>query len=191
MRTLSTVLAALLVLAAFLPMAHSDQAVAAESQAKSWNLSGEVKARFEAKVVDILCELAGDCVDACGGGERHLGLLKPDGTLILAAKNIQAIFSGSAVDLAPYCGKQVEVDGLMVGEGGPQIYQVQWIKEVGAESFNKTNLWSKQWDAENPDMKDVKEPWFRKDKRIKARLEEDGYLGLGLETDRKYIAEEQ
>jgi len=186
MKALSTVFAALLASAVALPMAQ-----AAESQAKSWNLTGEVKARFEAKVVDVLCELAGDCVDNCGNGARHLGLLTSDGKLVLANKNIQPIFSGAAVDLAPYCGKQVEVDGLMVGEGGPKLYQIQLIREVGAEKFNKTNLWSKQWNAENPDLKKVKGPWFRKDPLVNAQIEKSGYLGLGLDVDKKFIEEEQ
>lgn len=186
MKIVSTMIAALVVSAATLPMAG-----AAESQAKSWNLTGEVKARFEAKVVDVLCELAGDCVDNCGNGERHLGLLQSNGKLVLANKNIQAIFSGAVVDLVPYCGKQVEVDGLMVGEGGPQLYQIQLIREVGAEKFNKTNQWSKKWNADNPDLKKVKGPWFRKDPRVNARIKADGYLGLGLDVDKKFLEEEQ
>lgn len=186
MKTLSSVFSAFLISAS---LASAVQA--AESQAKSWNLTGEVKARFEAKVVDVLCELAGDCVDNCGGGARHLGLLTKEGKLVLANKNIQPIFSGAAVDLAPYCGKQVEVDGLMVGEGGPQLYQIQLIREVGAEKFNKTNLWSKDWNKANPEAKKVKGPWFRKDPLINAQIKKDGYLGLGLEVDKKFIEEEQ
>lgn len=170
----------------FIPMAK-----AAESQAKSWNLTGEVMERFEAKVVDVLCELAGDCVENCGGGSRHLGMLKTDGKLIMAIKNTQPIFSGVAADLAPYCGKQVEVDGLMVGEGGPRFYQIQLIREVGAEKFSKTNLWSKKWNAANPDLQKIKGPWFRKDKRIEAQIKRNGYLGLGLDVDKKFIEEEQ
>ena len=36
--------------------------------AEEWGIEFEEKARFEAKVVDILCELSGDCPDNCGGG---------------------------------------------------------------------------------------------------------------------------
>ena len=43
--------------------------------AESWGLPEEEKTRFEAKVVDALCELTGDCPDRCGGGKRQLGLL--------------------------------------------------------------------------------------------------------------------
>ncbi len=51
--------------------------------ADSWGLPGEKEVRFEAKVVDILCELTGDCPADCGAGKRQLGLLKDDGTLVL------------------------------------------------------------------------------------------------------------
>ena len=43
------------------------------SEAKTWNLYAEQSARFEAKVVDILCELTGDCPTDCGGGVRQRG----------------------------------------------------------------------------------------------------------------------
>lgn len=72
------------------------------SQAGSWNLYAEVPARFEAKVVDLLCELTGDCPQDCGAGRRQLGLLRSaDNVLVLAMKNNQPLFTGAAVDLAP------------------------------------------------------------------------------------------
>ena len=33
----------------------------------------------------------------------------------------------------------------------------------------------------------VKGPWFRKDPRVKAEIAKDGYLGLGLETDKEFV----
>ena len=65
------------------------------SAAEEWGIEGEKKARFEAKVVDILCELSGDCPADCGAGKRQLGLLKDDGTLLLVAKNFD-IFANRA-----------------------------------------------------------------------------------------------
>lgn len=162
-----------------------------DSQAESWNLSGEVKQRFEARVVDILCELTGDCVADCGGGARHLGLLTADGRLVLANKNVQPIFSGAAVDLAPYCGKTVEVDGLMVGEGATRLYQVQLIREIGHGEFAKTNRWSRQWNADHPELARQKGPWFRKDPLIRDRIAAEGYLGLGPEADAAFIEAER
>jgi len=86
------------------------------SQAKDWNLLGQEKARFEAKVVDVFCEVAGDCPENCGDGRRQLGLLRSaDGVLVLANKNTQPAFTGANLDLLPYCNQEVEVDGLLVG----------------------------------------------------------------------------
>ena len=79
------------------------------SEAKTWNLCAEYPARFEATVVDMLCE----CTDNCGDGNRQLGLLRSvDGVLVYPNKNSQAAFTGAAAELLPYCGQEVEVVGL-------------------------------------------------------------------------------
>ena len=167
------------------------------SQAKNWNLLGQEKALFEAKVVDILCELTGDCPDNCGDGRRQLGLLRADdGRLLLANKNIQPAFTGANLDLLPYCNQDVEVDGLLVGleDYTPaKMYQVQLIRKKGETEWSKTNRWTKEWAKANPEPAKAKGPWFRKDPRINALIEKDGYLGLGLEKDeefKKYLFEE-
>src|SRR3546814_4180915 len=62
--------------------------IAANAQAaNSWGLPNEEIVRFEAKVVDVLCELSGDCPADGGAGHRQLGLVTDDGTLILPVKN--------------------------------------------------------------------------------------------------------
>jgi len=167
------------------------------SQAKNWNLLGQEKARFEAKVVDVFCEVAGDCPENCGDGRRQLGLLRSaDGKLILANKNTQPAFTGANLDLLPYCNQEVEVDGLLVGleEYTPaKMYQVQLIRKKGETEWSKTNRWTKDWAAANPAAAKIKGPWFRKDPRVNALIERDGYLGLGLEKDeafKKYLFEE-
>ncbi len=180
-RIITTVMAATLAITAWAG------AQAADSKAKSWGLSEEQKARFEAKVVDILCELSGDCPANCGAGTRQLGLLNGEGRLILANKNTQRIFSGAVEDLLPYCGKMVEVDGLFAGHSGTQVYQVQFIKEADAEKFRKANRWSKVWRKTYPEAAKKKGRWYRKDPRIKPLIERDGYLGLGLATDKAFI----
>lgn len=159
-----------------------------ESRAKSWNLKGEVKARFTAKVVDMLCEITGKCNEKCGGGSYQLGLLTTDGKLIPVNKNGQASFNGAVVDLLSHCGNTVEVDGLLVGEEVPaQYYQVQLIKPAGAE-WKKANLHTKQWKKQFPDV-GGKGPWFRRDPRVLSQLDKDGFLGLGDDADKKFIAE--
>lgn len=187
-RTIFALLAGLL---AALPPAFAPAGEwSAGSQAKEWGLVGEEKARFGAKVVDVLCELAGDCPADCGGGRRQLGLLREDGALVAPLKNRQAAFTGAAVDLYPFCGKEVEVDGLLVGDEDQtpvKFYMVQLIRERGAETWTKTNRWTKEWRRRHPELKGRKGPWFRRDPRILKAIEEHGYLGLGAEADKAFM----
>lgn len=175
------------------PLAAQDYS--ANSTARSWNLAGEIPATFEAKVVDVMCELTGDCPANCGDGDRQLALLRgADDVMVMVLKNNQPAFTGGVVDLLPYCGQDIAVDGLMVeDEDFPirNIYLVQRIKAAGAE-WTKASQWTKVWAKENPEAKG-KGPWFRRDPRIKERIEAEGYLGLGLEVDtafKEYLFEE-
>ena len=160
------------------------------SKAKAWNLEGEQKALFKAKVVDPLCVLHGDCTDDCGGGKRQLVLLrKADGVLLFALKNSQSAFSGAVTELLPFCNKAVEVDGLVINNpelGVKNIYMVQKIRLEGDADWIKANRWTKEWAKANPEAKG-KGPWFRRDPRVKAEIAREGYLGLGLEADEVFI----
>ncbi len=173
-----------------LPAAAQD--FAAQSEAQSWNLYAEQPARFEATVVDILCEMTGECAPDCGGGAHQLALLrKADGVLVLPLKNGQPVFSGSANDLQPFCGKEVEVDGLLLVDadaGLKNVYQLQKIRLVGDADWTKANRWTKDWAAKNPTAAGDG-PWFRRDPRINAMIAENGYLGLGLDVDAAFIKE--
>ena len=162
------------------------------SEAKTWNLYAEKPARFDAKVVDILCELTGDCPDNCGDGRRQLGLVRAaDDVLIFPNKNSQPAFTGAVVEMLPFCGKAVEVDGLMMEDpdlGAKNIYLLQKIREVGSEEWTKANRWTKEWAKNHPDAKG-KGPWFRRDPRVKESIAKDGYFGLGLDADQAYYEE--
>ena len=164
------------------------------SKAKDFGLNEAVQSTFSAKVVDLLCEVAGDCTDNCGEGNRQLGLVRDaDNKLIAVLKNGQFSFNGAAEDLLPYCNKKVEVDGIMVGdaeEHNTQFYMVQFIKAEGAAEFNKANKWTKAWAARNPDAKG-KGPWFRRDPRVMKQIEANGYFGLGKDADIAYAKENQ
>ena len=168
----------------------------AGSKARSWNLSGEETARFEGKVVDALCLLTGDCPADCGAGKRQMGILRSsDGRFLLVNKNGQPAFTGATVDLVPYCGQTVEVDGLLVGDprvtpglGEAKLFQVQTVRVPGAGAAKKTNLWTRDWKRRNPDA-GGKGPWFRRDPGVREQIEAHGRLGLGAEADRKYIEE--
>ncbi len=184
-------LKSLLIFAAVaLPNGAMAQDFSAGSDAESWNLYAEQPARFEATVVDILCEMTGDCPADCGAGKRQLGLLRTaDSALVYPNKNGQPVFSGAAGELRPYCGKQVEVDGLILSDpdiGANNIYQLQKIRAVGSTDWVKADQFTKDWQAANPGNTG-KDPWFRRDPRVNARIAATGYLGLGLETDTAFI----
>ncbi|MEO0829199.1 MAG: hypothetical protein AAFY03_01920 [Pseudomonadota bacterium] len=162
------------------------------STARSWNLYAEQPAFFEATVVDPLCLLTENCPDNCGDGTRQLALLRTaDDVLVFPLKNNQPAFTGAANELQPYCGKAVEVDGLMIDDpeiGDVNDYQIQKIREVGAEEWVKSSKRTKDWAKANPEAKG-KGPWFRRDPRVLAEIAKEGYLGLGVEVDKPFIDE--
>ena len=177
-------LIAALVLAVPSLVAAQDHDFSATSEARSWNLAFEVPARFEATVVDLLCEVAGDCANQCADG-RQLGLLRSlDGQLVYPNKNGQPNFAGASIELRPYCGQMVEVDGLMIEDeyvGANNVYLVQRILPEGASEWVRANAYSRVWAENNPDH-GGSGPWFRRDPRVLALLQSDGrgYLGIGL-----------
>lgn len=190
MRTVILAIAALLAVA--LPASAQD--FSAASEAKGWGpVQGKEKAKFKAKVVDVLCELSGDCTEKCGGGKRQMGLLREaDGALILAAKNNQPVFSGATEDLAPYCGKTVTVDGFMVGNpdvSPTKFYLVQTIMREGTDKKAKAARWTRVWNRKNPELAEKKGAWFRKHPAILEQVAKTGWLGLGAEADKAFIEE--
>jgi hypothetical protein len=167
---------------------------AAGSKANSWGLAGEENSIFEATVIDALCFLTGDCPADCGAGKRQMGVLRlEDERFLLANKNGQPVFTGATVDLAPYCGQTVEVDGLLVGDpkitpglGGAKLFQVQTVRVVDTDAVQKTNLWTKDWAKRNAAV-GGDGPWYTRDPNLTAEIEANGRLGLGAEADLKYI----
>jgi hypothetical protein len=176
--------------------ALADGEFSAGSKAKSWSLLGEENALLEGVAIDALCVLTGDCPADCGAGKRQMGILRSaDWRFLLANKNGQPVFTGATVDLAPYCGQTVEVDGLLVGDnevtpglGDGKLFQVQTIRVIDEENVHKTNLWTGDWAKRNPDT-GGKGPWFRRDPKVTEQIEAHGRLGLGAEEDQKYIEE--
>ncbi len=156
--------------------------------AESWGLPGEEEVRFEAKVVDILCELTGDCPADCGAGQRQLGLLKDDGTLVLPLKN-QVLFAGVAAELIGYCARRVVADGLMATNRGYRVFALQFVKGAPNGKWRRANRFLPKWAAENgvgPKLLTARR-WFENDPRVKDLIARDGKLGLGLEADKKYL----
>ncbi len=154
--------------------------------AEEWGLPEEKVVRFEAKVVDILCELSGDCPAHCGAGKRQLGLLRGDGTLVFAIKNAGA-FTGAVDDLAPYCGKDVVADGLLINNRGVNFFALQFVRLAPDGPWSCANKFVQQWGkAQGVKVKKCGfSEWFRKDPTVKAIIARDGKLGLGPDNDPK------
>lgn len=191
---IKSIASALLLAALALSGTAAAQDFSAGSKAKEWNLYGEEKAIFSGKVVDLLCELSGDCPVNCGDGKRNLGIVRTaDNKLITVLKNSQASFNGATEDLLPYCNKDVDVDGLLVGDDEvvkTKFYMVQKIRLSGDEKWNKANFWTKRWKERNPEAKG-KGPWFRRDPRVTKQLAKSGHFGLGVDFDQKYLEENE
>lgn len=155
--------------------------------ADEWGLPKEKITRFEAKVVDVLCELTGDCPAKCGDGKRQLGLLNSAGKLTLPLKN-QTLFSGAALELIDFCGKQVIADGLMTTNRGYTVFVLQFVREAPKGKWRKANRFLGKWAKANgvPANSDKVQQWYEHDPNVKRVLAKDGKLGLGLAADRAY-----
>lgn len=158
--------------------------------ANSWGLPSEEIARFEAKVVDVLCELNGDCPADGGAGRRQLGLLTDEGSLVLPVKNATP-FSGTQVELLPFLGKRVVADGLFMTNHGYKLFALQFVREAPDGEWRGATRFLKAWAEENGLVADADETgqWFRHDPRVKALVEKDGKLGLGPEADKAFLGE--
>lgn len=171
MKTLLAIVAALTVIAS------ASLAMAAEE----WGIEHEATARFDAKVVDIVCELSGDCPADCGGGKRQLGLLKPDGQLVLAIKNFDP-FAGTVVDLLPFCGKTIVADGLYIDNPKLPMFVLQFKREAPDGKWSRANWFVKEWGKAHGEERQGQ--WFRHDPRIKQSIAERGVFGIpGLKPD--------
>jgi len=148
--------------------------------AESWGLPQEEKTRFEAKVVDALCELTGDCPAKCGDGRRQLGLLTDAGELILPLKNVVP-FAGAAGELQEFCGKRVTADGLFATNRGVRVFALQFVREAPDGKWRRANRWLDAWAAENGAKvgSPTANQWFRNDPLVKKIIERDGKLGTG------------
>jgi len=160
--------------------------------AQGWGLPEEEEVRFDATVVDVLCELTGDCPDNCGNGTRQLGLLDEDGVLHLPLKNFTP-FTGASWELQPFCGKKVTADGLFSTNKGYKVFVVQFVREAPDGKWQRANRFTAQWAEKNgvaPDSKQAKQ-WFRNDPEVQRLIDEAGVFGLGEEADKAYFEANQ
>ncbi len=162
----------------------------AAQAAEKWGLPGEEAVRFEAKVVDILCELSGDCPANCGGGTRQLGLLNDEGRLILPMKN-QVFFAGAVDELIGFCAKRVVADGLMVTNRGYTFMALQFVREAPDGAWKRANRFTNKWAERNNVAADsaAAKRWFENDPRVKDLISRHGKLGLGLDADKEFLGD--
>ena len=153
--------------------------------AKSWGVSNEVKAKFVGTVVDITCELTGNCPDNCGQSSRQLGLKTVDQGVILFAKNL-TLYSGAADELVGFCGQEIEVDGLFTEHKNVRFFQLQKMRASGGK-WTKATRFHKAWAEKNDSTARKAKRWYRQDERVKAIIARDGYLGLGLDKDAEFF----
>ncbi len=147
--------------------------------AEEWGIEHEVATRMTGTVVDLLCEVTGDCTDNCGNGKRQLGLLLDDGRLVPVVKNFD-IFAGATADLVPFCGKEIVADGLMINDPVMPMFALQFKRLAPDGKWSRANFFTKEWSKAN-EGKEGKQ-WFRHDARVAEVLERDGVFGIpGLE----------
>lgn len=150
-------------------------AAAPAHAASSWGIEYEEIARVEAKVVDLLCEITGNCADQCGGGKRQLGLLLDDGRLIPVVKN-QDIFAGATNDLIGFCGKRIVADGLIINDPQMTIFALQFKRLAPDGEWSRANQFSKDWSAANGGADAGN--WYAQDPRVREIIESTGKLGV-------------
>jgi hypothetical protein len=160
--------------------------------AQEWGLPGEEVARFDATVVDVLCELTGDCPANCGDGSRQLGLLDDQGVLHLASKNFTP-FTGASWELQDFCGQKVTADGLFTTNRGYRIFALQFVRKAPDGDWRRANRFTEQWAAKNgvaADSPQAKQ-WFRNDPEVQRLIEQKGVFGLGEDADKAYFEANQ
>ena len=145
--------------------------------ADGWGIDKEKAVQLEVTVVDLTCALGKECPPQCGGGKHQLGILTTDGQLIPAVKS-STLFAGAVVDLLPYCGQKVFVDGLVIENPAMTLFFVQNLRERPDEKWRPAEAFEKQWMAANGKA----DEWFRADPLVKKIIADDGVLGIkGLE----------
>ena len=153
--------------------------------AKSWGITNEQEAVFTGTVVDIACELTGDCPANCGEGRRQLGLKTADQGVILVAKNL-TFYTGAAEELYGFCGQEIEVDGLFSEHRNIRFFQVQNMRIPGGK-WEKADRFLDAWAEDNDSSKRKAKNWYTRDPRVEEILTRDGRLGLGPEADAAYF----
>lgn len=151
----------------------------------NWPVTNAEKNGFVGTVVDVQCELTGNCADNCGEGKRQLAVKTEEFGTVLAAKNLN-FYSGAVDELWPFCAETVEVNGLFTEHQGVKFFQVQNVRQPGGK-WLKATRYLQAWSERTGQPLSVASRWYNNDDRVKTILERDGRLGLGVEADQEYF----
>ena len=155
-----------------------------DGEVQKWGITGAEVGELSGEVVDVLCEVSGNCADQCGGGTRQLGIKTKQGT-VLIAKDLN-FYSGGAEELWPFCNQQLVVNGQFTESLNTRFFQIQNVRKPNGP-WMKTTRFLETWATTNGASLTAANDWYRDDKRVNAILEKDGRLGLGPEADSEYF----
>jgi len=154
-------------------------------EVSAWPISNAEERALSGTVVDVLCELNGNCTDSCGDGKRQLALKTEEAGIILVSKNLTN-YTGAADELSPYCDQVVDVNGLFTEHRGVRFFQVQNIKPSGGQ-WQRATRYLQTWSERSGKPASQASSWQDNDERVKEIIERDGVLGLGKEADQEYF----
>lgn len=153
-------------------------------EVQKWGISGAEVGELSGEVVDVLCEVSGNCTDQCGAGTRQLGIKTKQGT-VLIAKDFN-LYTGAAEELWPFCNQQLVVNGQFTESVNTRFFQIQNVRKPNGP-WMSTKRFLETWAEANGETLAVANDWYRHDKRVNAIIEKDGRLGLGPEADSEYF----
>lgn len=153
----------------------------------SWPVTNAQERELTGTVVDVLCELNGNCPDNCGNGKRQLAIKTEDSRTILVSKNLTN-YTGAVVELSPYCDQVVDLNGLFTEHSGVRFFQVQNVRSSGGQ-WQRATDYLQAWSERTGRPLSEANNWQENDERVKGIIERDGVLGLGQEADQEYLGQ--
>jgi len=152
-------------------------------EVSSWPITNAETNELSGQVVDVMCELGGNCADNCGDGTRQLAIKTETLGTVLVSKNLNN-YSGGADELSPFCNQNVTINGLFTEHQGVRFFQVQNIRPPGG-SWQRANRYLQAWSERSG--KPPSNDWQDQDERVREIIERDGRLGLGPDADDEYF----
>lgn len=153
----------------------------------SWPVTNAQESEITGTVVDVLCELNGNCVDDCGSGKRQLAIKTEDSRTVLVSKNLTN-YTGAVVELSPFCDQVVDLNGLFTEHRGVRFFQVQNVRPSGGQ-WQRATGYLQAWSERTGRPLSEANNWQENDERVQEIIERDGVLGLGQEADQEYLGQ--